>query len=150
MTRSLIELYKAELQIATIDNHIHARLYLPFQCMLVCPLVATREALKNPQVRLQTTALLKSLPYAPQHSKASNLDLQAPSPAPGLPLKDNSPSVWEWGSRHISILPCRQIQSQPTAENLTDVHQLQAKGYSWFSDLLPPPSFPQFWELRRR
>lgn len=45
------------------------------------------------QVKLQATALLKSLSHALQRSKASNPDLQAPTPAPGLALKDNSPSA---------------------------------------------------------
>lgn len=62
--------------------------------LLACSSVASREALENPhvQVKQQATALLKSLPHALHHSRPSNPDAQAPSPAPGLPLKDNSPS----------------------------------------------------------
>lgn len=63
---------------------------------LVCYSVASREALWNPHVpvKLQATALLKSLPHTLRHSRASNPDLQAPSPAPGLPLKEApSPSA---------------------------------------------------------
>ncbi|KAL6035729.1 hypothetical protein STEG23_021723 [Scotinomys teguina] len=39
-------------------------------------------------------SLAEGLPHALQHWRASTPDLQAANPAPGLPLEDNSPSVW--------------------------------------------------------